>query len=125
MPARPSPVLWTFIMTANASPRAERRKRGRADLAIEHLESPALELTDQMRKGYFGRVRGAREHRFAVEHPSYGDPVQPAGQFAVDPGLDGVSVAETRQFRVGLDHFGGNPRAVGVGARGCARLDDS
>ena len=61
-------------------------------------------------QGDLGGVGAAGEHGFAVEHAPQADPVQAAGQFAVDPGFDAVYDAGLMPA-VGFLHRGGDPGA--------------
>ena len=95
-------------------------------LAIDHLNSPVLQLTDQMGKGNLGRIGAAREHRFAVEHPANGQAIEPAHQFTVHVGFDRVCPTEFKEVQIGGANLGGDPGA-GLTGTGClgAAIDDA
>ena len=80
---------------------------------------------NQVRQCRLGRIRGAGEHGFAVEHPTDGDAIEPAREVPVVPGLDTVREAAPMQAAIGFHHLRGNPCALTAGAGRCAFLDDA
>ena len=73
-----------------------------------------------MGEGDLGSVGAPAEHGFTVKGPPDGHAVEPAGEFAVDPGFHAVGVAELVHSNVGGLDGGGDPgaaaRLTGFGA---------
>ena len=52
------------------------------------------------------------KHRLAKKSFAQRHTVEPADQFALEPGLDGMGVAQTMQLDVGRLHLRGDPGAL-------------
>ena len=98
------------------------------ELAVKQAPARAAHRRDKPRQRDLGRVRPAREHRFAAEHPVEADAVEPADENAgavlgLLPAFDRMRVAEFVQTLVaGLDAVA-DPAALAIAARHRASLD--
>ena len=86
-------------------------------LAVDELETMLLQELVQMPKRHFRGIGHGVEHRLAEKHLSNADPIQPADQFTVQVGLEGMGESQLVQVTIGFFDFIGNPSAVLVGTR--------
>ena len=80
-------------------------------LAIDHRQAMLAAEPHQRGQRDLRRVRPVGEHLFAKNRLPDGHAIQPAGQFAVDPGLDAVRMTGRVQRAVRRDHVGHDPGA--------------
>lgn len=85
-------------------------------LAIDELETPFRESPAQVDEGHLGGVADAGEHGFAEEHPADGHPIEPSGQCAVLPDLDGVGEPPTMEPPISGNHLRDQPGTTAAGA---------
>jgi len=81
-------------------------------LRVDEVETPAFKFLDQRGQGDLRGIRVAMKHRLAEKRFAQGHTVEPADQCTVEPGLDGVGVAQTMKLEVGRLHLWGNPSAL-------------
>ena len=90
---------------------AKRREVGGVHLAVDHFETPVLELAHQRHERHLGGIGDAHEHGFAEECAAERNAVQAADQFPLEPGFHRMREARAMQRNVGFDHRLRNPGA--------------
>src|SRR5579859_852948 len=72
-----------------------RYRMGSRHLRVDDGKAPARDALGQPDEGHLRRVRLPGEHRLSEEHAAERDAVEPPGELAFEPGLDGVRVAHS------------------------------
>lgn len=67
------------------------------ELAVEQFPAARAQPRDEVRERDLRRVARAAHHRFAEKGAAERHPVEPAGEFAVQPAFDAVRMAELEQ----------------------------
>ena len=94
-------------------------------LAIDQADAVVAAQCDQGRERDLGGIGGMGKHGFAKHRPAECHAVQPADQFAMDPGLDAVGMACCMEPGIGLDHLRHDPGSrLALTLFGGARGDD-
>jgi len=96
--------------------RAEAVGDGGAHLAIEEVELPFLQASQEGDEGDFGGVGGGMKHGLAKEGGAEGHTIDAADEAILAPGLDGMGKAEFVQAKVSGDQRGGDPGAGAIRA---------
>src|SRR5262245_3073666 len=80
--------------------RPETGQMGRLDLAVDQMNSPAIELLHEGDEGHLRSIAFPGEHRLAEESGAQRHAVQAPGQLLSEPRLRGVREAQLVQPRV-------------------------
>ena len=82
----------------------ERAGVGIGPLHVEEAVAAALEVLDEMSEGGLGGVGGAVKHRLGGEEAADGDAEQAAGNDAVAPDFDAMSMAQLMEREIRVLH---------------------
>src|SRR5207244_6340228 len=88
------------------------------DLAIDEVDPFGIEVLGQSRQGDLRGVSLVIKHRFPAETAANPNTVDSPYQPALPPGLHALRIAQFMEPDIGALHFGSDPGAVLVGARG-------
>ena len=93
-------------------------------LTIDEPETAGRQPLRQVDERQLGGIGTHAEHGFPAEHRADGDPVEPPGEFPIEPAFHAVGLSGPVQAFVGCHHLGHDPGAWRAGARPGTAADD-